>query len=214
VAETRNEGALDLLPDMPPVKAAKAAEIKRRNNTGEKSAKGQKTLRLSTAQIGLSPGSRGPPLMPFDYLVPERLARAGPLVGGSGSLASLPTASSSTGWRAASIRAGLATWSGSSRPSRCSPRRSPDLPALPPTGGDGSDVLRLAIPQRHAATETARRRPATADGPGPRDTARRGRTRPVVRYPAGPPSRTRSRRAARPGCVDAPGPTGGDRPPP
>jgi primosomal protein N' (replication factor Y) len=168
VAETRNDGALDLLPDMPPLEAAKApeaaeaAEKTSRPNRPKKS-KDPKTLKPAAdrpvARIAVDL-----PLAhldrPFDYLVPERLAAqarpgvrvrvrfAGQLTDGylldrvdssehQGRLSYLERVVSAEQVLTPEI-AGLA-------------RAVADRYA-----GTLADVLRLAIPQRHAATETAK----------------------------------------------------------
>jgi primosomal protein N' (replication factor Y) len=209
VAETRNDGALDLLPDMPPLETAKAAEAtKGPENPAPanrpKRSKDPKTLKpagdLPVARIAVDL-----PLAhldrPFDYLVPERLAAlarpgvrvrvrfAGQLTDGylldrvdssehQGRLSYLERVVSAEQVLTPEI-AGLA-------------RAVADRYA-----GTLADVLRLAIPQRHAATETGKATggpPATGDA-GPGDDRRddpgeslppRPEPGPWARYPAGP----------------------------
>ena len=168
MAETRNEGALDLLPDMPPLEATKDAQATKspKTSTGTnrpKRAKDPKTLRPAAdrpvARIAVDL-----PLAhldrPFDYLVPERLAAlarpgvrvrvrfAGQLTDGyvldrvdssehQGRLSYLERVVSAEQVLTPEI-AGLA-------------RAVADRYA-----GTLADVLRMAIPQRHAATETAK----------------------------------------------------------
>ena len=168
MAETRNDGALDLLPDMPSLEPTKDAQDAKspRTSTGTnrpKKAKDPKTLKPAAdrpvARIAVDL-----PLAhldrPFDYLVPERLAAlarpgvrvrvrfAGQLTDGyvldrvdssehQGRLSYLERVVSAEQVLTPEI-AGLA-------------RAVADRYA-----GTLADVLRLAIPQRHAATETAK----------------------------------------------------------
>ena len=122
---------------------------------------------------------------PFDYAVPADDGRRRPCrAPGSrcGSPARTSTASSSTG--VAEHRPRRAGWrrcAGWSAPSRC---WRPQVAALAGDvaeryAGTRSDVLRLAVPPRHATTEkepSARRRPAAPDV-APRPTAGLGRPR-------------------------------------
>jgi primosomal protein N' (replication factor Y) (superfamily II helicase) len=180
VAETRNDGALDLLPDMPPLETAKAAEATKPPETTPgknrpKKSKDPKTLKPA-ADRPIARIAVDLPLAhldrPFDYLVPERLAAlarpgvrvrvrfAGQLTDGfvldrvessehQGRLSYLERVVSAEQVLTPEI-AGLA-------------RAVADRYA-----GTLADVLRLAIPQRHAATETAKAtNPPAADGPGP-----------------------------------------------
>jgi primosomal protein N' (replication factor Y) len=236
VAETRNDGALDLLPDMPPLEAAKAVEATKppETPTGKsrpKKAKDPKTLKPAAvrpvARIAVDQ-----PLAhldrPFDYLVPERLAAlarpgvrvrvrfAGKLTDGyvldrvdssehQGRLSYLERVVSAEQVLAPEI-AGLA-------------RAVADRYA-----GTLADVLRLAIPQRHAATETAKTSATPAaegtGGPvdgvtpavlaGPRDgLPPRPDPGPWVRYPAGPAflDAVAAGRPARAAWTALPGPT-------
>jgi primosomal protein N' (replication factor Y) len=77
--------------------------------------------------------------------------------------------------------------------------------------GTLADVLRLAIPQRHAATETAKpTSPSAADGPGPGDgLPARPDSGPWSRYPAGPAflDAVAAGRPARAAWSALPGPT-------
>jgi primosomal protein N' (replication factor Y) (superfamily II helicase) len=200
VAETRNDGALDLLPDMPPLETAKAAEATKTPET----TPGKKRPKRSKDPRTLKPAADRPvariavdlPLAhldrPFDYLVPERLAAlarpgvrvrvrfAGQLTDGfvldrvessehQGRLSYLERVVSAEQVLTPEI-AGLA-------------RAVADRYA-----GTLADVLRLAIPQRHAATETAKTTsPPAADGPGLGDgRPARPDPGPWSRYPAGP----------------------------
>jgi primosomal protein N' (replication factor Y) (superfamily II helicase) len=168
VAETRNDGALDLLPDMPFLEATKAAEVTKTPETSARANRPKKSKDPKT----LKPAADRPvariavdlPLAhldrPFDYLVPERLAAqarpgvrvrvrfAGQLTDGyvlervessehQGRLSYLERVVSAEQVLTPEI-AGLA-------------RAVADRYA-----GTLADVLRLAIPQRHAATETAK----------------------------------------------------------
>ena len=168
MAETRNDGALDLLPDMPPLEATKAAEAIKSPET----SRGKNRPKRSKDPKTLKPAADRPvtriavdlPLAhldrPFDYLVPERLAAvaqpgvrvrvrfAGQLTDGyvldrversehQGRLSYLERVVSAEQVLTPEI-AGLA-------------RAVADRYA-----GTLADVLRLAIPQRHAATETAK----------------------------------------------------------
>jgi primosomal protein N' (replication factor Y) (superfamily II helicase) len=176
VAETRNDGALDLLPDMPPLEATKAAEATKSPETPARANRPKKSKDPKT----LKPAADRPvariavdlPLAhldrPFDYLVPERLAAlarpgvrvrvrfAGQLTDGyvlervessehQGRLSYLERVVSAEQVLTPEI-AGLA-------------RAVADRYA-----GTLADVLRLAIPQRHAATETAKPVSAKATG--------------------------------------------------
>jgi primosomal protein N' (replication factor Y) (superfamily II helicase) len=189
VAETRNDGALDLLPDMPslePTKDAQAAKSPK-TSTGTnrpKRSKDPKTLKPAAdrpvARIAVDL-----PLAhldrPFDYLVPERLAAlarpgvrvrvrfAGQLTDGyvldrvdssehQGRLSYLERVVSAEQVLTPEI-AGLA-------------RAVADRYA-----GTLADVLRLAIPQRHAATETAKAAEAV-------QTAKTGETGEAAGHPS------------------------------
>ncbi len=247
MAETRNDGALDLLPDMPPLEATKAAEATKTPETPARANRPKKSKDPKT----LKPAADRPvariavdlPLAhldrPFDYLVPERLAAlarpgvrvrvrfAGQLTDGyvlervessehQGRLSYLERVVSAEQVLTPEI-AGLA-------------RAVADRYA-----GTLADVLRLAIPQRHAATETAKppRRPSRRT-PSRRDTrppSRRGRRAasrrssppagpgdglpprpdpgPWARYPAGPAflDAVAAGRPARAAWTALPGPT-------
>src|ERR1700722_14512573 len=183
---TRQDGALDLLPDMPSLEPAKAAENAKtpETTTGKNRSKGSKDPKT------LKPAADRPvariavdlPLAhldrPFDYLVPERLAAlarpgvrvrvrfAGQLTDGfvldrvessehQGRLSYLERVVSAEQVLTPEI-AGLA-------------RAVADRYA-----GTLADVLRLAIPQRHAATEA--KQPPDGDEPaGAGREAGRGR---------------------------------------
>jgi primosomal protein N' (replication factor Y) (superfamily II helicase) len=235
VAETRNDGALDLLPDMPPLDTAKAAEATKtpETTTGKnrpKRSKDPKTLKPAAdrpvARIAVDL-----PLAhldrPFDYLVPERLATAarpgvrvrvrfaGQLTDGyvldrvdssehQGRLSYLERVVSAEQVLTPEI-AGLA-------------RAVADRYA-----GTLADVLRLAIPQRHAATETAK--PVSAKATGTANAADsplaavagspgdglppRPDPGPWARYPAGPAflDAVAGGRPARAAWTALPGPT-------
>jgi primosomal protein N' (replication factor Y) (superfamily II helicase) len=248
VAETRNDGALDLLPDMPALEATKAAEATKKPETPARANRSKKSKDPKT----LKPAADRPvariavdlPLAhldrPFDYLVPERLAAtarpgvrvrvrfAGQLTDGyvlervdssehQGRLSYLERVVSAEQVLTPEI-AGLA---------RAVANRY---------AGTLADVLRLAIPQRHAATETAKSTataaPAeaaetattTPTGPGAspaRDEAGPGPTAPGdgrpprpdpgpwARYPAGPAflDAVAAGRPARAAWTALPGPT-------
>jgi primosomal protein N' (replication factor Y) (superfamily II helicase) len=240
VAETRNDGALDLLPDMPSLDTAKGAEATKtpEATTGKskpKRSKDPKTLKPAAdkpvARIAVDL-----PLAhldrPFDYLVPERLAAlarpgvrvrvrfAGQLTDGyvldrvdssehQGRLSYLERVVSAERVLTPEI-AGLA-------------RAVADRYA-----GTLADVLRLAIPQRHAATETGKAagaaeaakateaakaagsRAAAAGEVGPRDgLPPRPDPGPWARYPAGPAflDAVAAGRPARAAWTALPGPT-------
>ena len=159
---------------------------------------------------------------PFDYLVPARLDQrpcraAG---SGSGSPASWSTATCWNAPRPASTRAGWPGWSGCISPE---PVLTPEIFDLARAVADRyagtlADVLRLAIPPRHATAEReAPPRPAAPAG-GPRPAAirpprRPGRTRllePATRR-GGVPGR-RWPRAARSGPPGRPCPVRSGRP--
>ena len=97
---------------------------------------------------------------PFDYLVPDTLSARPCLAAGygSGSPGSWLAASCWSGWRAAIIRASSATSSALAP----EPALTPEIAGLARAvadryGGTLADVLRLAIPPRHAGTSQARR---------------------------------------------------------
>ena len=229
MAETRNDGALDLLPDMPPLEATKAAEATKTPETPARANRPKKSKDPKT----LKPAADRPvariavdlPLAhldrPFDYLVPERLAAlarpgvrvrvrfAGQLTDGfvlervessehQGRLSYLERVVSAEQVLTPEI-AGLA-------------RAVADRYA-----GTLADVLRLAIPQRHAATETAKparsaavtgTARAAAGGPGD-GLPPRPDPGPWARYPAGPAflDAVAAGRPARAAWTALPGPT-------
>jgi primosomal protein N' (replication factor Y) (superfamily II helicase) len=189
VVDTRKDGALDVSPDMPPSSSVNS-EGGRKPGRARKPRE-PRTLRpaadLPVAQIAVDI-----PLAhldrPFDYLVPERLAAqarpgvrvrirfAGQLVDGF-VLDRVPH---------------------SEHPGRLSylervvsPEQvlSPEIAGLARAVADRyagtlADVLRLAIPQRHAATETATR--PSAETAGTTAPPARPAPGPWARYPAGP----------------------------
>ena len=193
MADTRSEGARTPQPDARPPKTARAAKTSR-TSTASTAEKAAKAARQAKGPKKLVPAADNPvariavdiPLAhldrPFDYLVPERLATqacpgtrvrvrfAGQLTDGfvldrvsasdhQGRLAYLERVVSTEPVLTAEI-AGLA-------------RAVADRYA-----GTLADVLRLAVPQRHAATESAPRA-------GRLDTPGRPEPGPWDRYPAG-----------------------------
>jgi primosomal protein N' (replication factor Y) len=236
VAETRNDGALDLLPDMPSLEPAKAAENAKtpETTTGKnrsKRAKDPKTLKPAAdrpvARIAVDL-----PLAhldrPFDYLVPERLA-----------------ALARPGVRVRVRFAGQLTdgyvldrVDSSEHPGRLSYLErvvsaeqvlTPEIAGLARAVADRyagtlADVLRLAIPQRHAATETAKPAEAAEPANSPPSTSQVGQGHghdhdqglpprpdpgPWARYPAGPAflDAVAAGRPARAAWIALPGPT-------
>jgi primosomal protein N' (replication factor Y) len=236
VAETRNDGALDLLPDMPSLEPAKAAENAKtpETTTGKnrsKRAKDPKTLKPAAdrpvARIAVDL-----PLAhldrPFDYLVPERLA-----------------ALARPGVRVRVRFAGQLTdgyvldrVDSSEHPGRLSYLErvvsaeqvlTPEIAGLARAVADRyagtlADVLRLAIPQRHAATETAKPTEAAKPANSPPSTSQVGQGHghdhdqglpprpdpgPWARYPAGPAflDAVAAGRPARAAWIALPGPT-------
>jgi primosomal protein N' (replication factor Y) len=201
VAETRNDGALDLLPDMPPLTSTKAAEV---TEAPENASTAKKAKRSKDAKT-LRPAADRPvariavdlPLAhldrPFDYLVPERLdAQARP-----GARVRVRFAGQLTdGFILDRVET-------SEHPGRLSYLErvvsaeqvlTPEIAGLARAVADRyagtlADVLRLAIPQRHAATETGKTGKGAAAEPeaGP-PAARWPRPAPGPwgRYPAGP----------------------------
>jgi primosomal protein N' (replication factor Y) (superfamily II helicase) len=197
VADTHNEGAPDPGAEMPPPNAAK----------GSKGTKASKPARK--APRTLNPAADSPvarvavdiPLAhldrPFDYLVPERLAAqalpgvrvrvrfAGQLT--DGFILERASASEHQGRLSYLERV-------------VSPEQvlTPEIAGLARAVADRyagtlADVLRLAIPQRHAATEAGKARaksePAAGAGEaapeGPREPPPRPEPGPWARYPAG-----------------------------
>jgi primosomal protein N' (replication factor Y) len=201
VAETRNDGALDLLPDMPPLTSTKAAEV---TEAPENASTAKKTKKSKDAKT-LRPAADRPvariavdlPLAhldrPFDYLVPERLdAQARP-----GARVRVRFAGQLTdGFILDRVET-------SEHPGRLSYLErvvsaeqvlTPEIAGLARAVADRyagtlADVLRLAIPQRHAATETGKTvKGADAEPEAGPAAARWPRPAPGPwgRYPAGP----------------------------
>jgi len=167
VAETRNDGALDLLPDMPPLEATKTADQPKtvESATGKsrsKRSKDPKTLRPAAdrpvARIAVDL-----PLAhldrPFDYLVPERLAtQAQPGVRVRVRFAGQLTDGYILDRAQSSEHQGRLSYL--ERVVSAERVLTPEIAGLARAVADRyagtlADVLRLAIPQRHAATETA-----------------------------------------------------------
>ena len=203
MADTWDEGTAGLLlSDAPPLVAETPGNSTKKRDKppgGRTKSKDTRTLRPATdrpvgriaVDLPLAHLDR-----PFDYLVPERLAdQARPGVRVRIRFAgSDATASSSSGPPTASTRAASATWTGWSPTSRCSPRRSLGLARAVADryAGTLADVLRLAVPQRHAATEaaaakrgTARRAARGSQAASPAACPRPD-AGPWTRYPAGP----------------------------
>ena len=232
MAETRNDGALELLPDMPPLEAAKDAEITKgsENTAGTKKTKGSKDPRT------LRPAADRPvariavdmPLAhldrPFDYLVPERLgAQARPGVRVRVRFAGQLTDGFILDRVDSSEHQGRLSYL--ERVVSAEQVLTPEIAGLARAVADRyagtlADVLRLAIPQRHAATEAGKataKATAPAQDPAPdrRAPNRAAPSHPAQRLARGPgtrpapPSSTRSPRAARPA---PPGPRSPGRP--
>src|SRR5215472_778501 len=167
VAETRNDGARNPRPDARPPRAVKAA----------KERKGPKTLNPAAdnpvariaVDIPLAHLDR-----PFDYLVPERLAaQACPGVRVRVRFAGQLTDGFVLERADVSEHQGRLNYL--ERVVSPEPVLTPEIAGLARAVADRyagtlADVLRLAIPPRHAATETARATKAAraAAGPGPR----------------------------------------------
>jgi primosomal protein N' (replication factor Y) (superfamily II helicase) len=180
VAETRNDGALDLLPDMPPLEATKAAEA---TKTPETSARANRPKKSKDPRT-LKPAADRPvariavdlPLAhldrPFDYLVPERLAaQARPGVRVRVRFAGQLTDGFVLERAGSSEHQGRLSYL--ERVVSAEQVLTPEIAGLARAVADRyagtlADVLRLAIPQRHAATETAKP-PATAKIADPPD---------------------------------------------
>ena len=182
MAETQNDGALDLLPDMPPLKTAKAADVtgKSENTSASKKtkrSKDTKTLR-SAADRPVARIAVDMPLAhldrPFDYLVPERLgAQARPGVRVRVRFAGQLTDGFILERAETSEHQGRLSYL--ERVVSAEQVLTPEIAGLARAVADRyagtlADVLRLAIPQRHAATETghaAGRRPDPGHGSAP-----------------------------------------------
>jgi primosomal protein N' (replication factor Y) (superfamily II helicase) len=229
VAETRNDGALDLLPDMPPLESTKAADIIKgpENATGTKKAKRSKDART------LRPAPDRPvariavdmPLAhldrPFDYLVPERLgAQARPGVRVRVRFAGQLTDGFVLDRVDSSEHQGRLSYL--ERVVSAEQVLTPEIAGLARAVADRyagtlADVLRLAIPQRHAATETGKATgsppdpsPGAAAGPEPGGALpHRPEPGPWNRYPAGPAflDAVAAGRPARAAWTALPGPT-------
>ena len=233
MAETSNDGALDLLPDMPPLKSAKAADVAEvaENATGTKKAKRSKDART------LRPAADRPvariavdmPLAhldrPFDYLVPERLgAQARPGVRVRVRFAGQLTDGFILDRVDSSEHQGRLSYL--ERVVSAEQVLTPEIAGLARAVADRyagtlADVLRLAVPQRHAATETGKATgkptngppdpdPSPSEDPG-RETGDgpRPEVGPWTRYPAGPAflDAIAAGRPARAAWTALPGPT-------
>jgi len=225
VAETRNDGALELLPDMPSLEPAKAAE----NTKGPESAAGAKRAKRSKDARTLRPAAERPvariavdmPLAhldrPFDYLVPERLgAQARPGVRVRVRFAGQLTDGFVLDRVDSSEHQGRLSYL--ERVVSAEQVLTPEIAGLARAVADRyagtlADVLRLAIPQRHAATETGK---ATGDPPGASPAQDPGggppprpEAGPWARYPAGPAflDAVAAGRPARAAWTALPGPT-------
>jgi primosomal protein N' (replication factor Y) len=228
VAETGNDGALDLLPDMPPLKSTQAAETPNgpENTTGAKKAKRSKDART------LRPAADRPvariavdmPLAhldrPFDYLVPERLgAQARPGVRVRVRFAGQLTDGFVLDRADSSEHQGRLSYL--ERVVSAEQVLTPEIAGLARAVADRyagtlADVLRLAIPQRHAATETGKATgspptagPAPDPGAEPSGRPPRPAAGPWARYPAGPAflDAVAAERPARAAWSALPGPT-------
>ena len=225
MAETRNDGALELLPDMPSLEPAKAAE----NTKGPESAAGAKRAKRSKDARTLRPAAERPvariavdmPLAhldrPFDYLVPERLgAQARPGVRVRVRFAGQLTDGFVLDRVDSSEHQGRLSYL--ERVVSAEQVLTPEIAGLARAVADRyagtlADVLRLAIPQRHAATETGK---ATGDPPGASPAQDPGggppprpEAGPWARYPAGPAflDAVAAGRPARAAWTALPGPT-------
>ena len=235
MAETPNDGALDLLPDMPSLKSAKAADVaeEAESATGTKKSKRSKDART------LRPAAHRPvarvavdmPLAhldrPFDYLVPERLgAQARPGVRVRVRFAGQLTDGFILDRVDSSEHQGRLSYL--ERVVSAEQVLTPEIAGLARAVADRyagtlADVLRLAIPQRHAATETGKASgspPGSPPDPGHgADAARepggggglppRPEPGPWTRYPAGPAflDAVAAGRPARAAWTALPGPT-------
>jgi len=183
VAETRNDGAVDLLPDMPSLEATKDAQAAKspKTSTGTnrpKRSKDPKTLKPAAdrpvARIAVDL-----PLAhldrPFDYLVPERLAAlARPGVRVRVRFAGQLTDGYILDRTGSSEHQGRLSYL--ERVVSAEQVLTPEIAGLARAVADRyagtlADVLRLAIPQRHAATETAKPA-ASTNATGTADAAR------------------------------------------
>ena len=229
MAETRNDGALDLLPDMPSLSSTKAADLTKapENATGTKKAKRSKDART------LRPAPDRPiariavdiPLAHldrlFDYLVPERLgAQARPGVRVRVRFAGQLTDGFVLDRVDTSEHQGRLSYL--ERVVSTEQVLTPEIAGLARAVADRyagtlADVLRLAIPQRHAATETGKAAgsppdpsPGAAADPEPGGALPpRPEPGPWNRYPAGPAflEAVAAGRPARAAWTALPGPT-------
>ena len=234
MAETPNDGALDLLPDMPSLKSAKAADVAEE----AESAAGTKKSKRSKDARTLRPAAHRPvarvavdmPLAhldrPFDYLVPERLgAQARPGVRVRVRFAGQLTDGFILDRVDSSEHQGRLSYL--ERVVSAEQVLTPEIAGLARAVADRyagtlADVLRLAIPQRHAATETGKASgspPGSPPDPGPGADAApepgggglppRPEPGPWTRYPAGPAflDAVAAGRPARAAWTALPGPT-------
>jgi len=237
VAETRNDGALDLLPDMPPLEATKAPE----GNKPPETTMGTNKPKRSKDPKTLKPAADRPvariavdlPLAhldrPFDYLVPERLAaQARPGVRVRVRFAGQLTDGYVLDRVATSEHQGRLSYL--ERVVSAEQVLTPEIAGLARAVADRyagtlADILRLAIPQRHAATEAAARGKAAPDEAAPDEAAPdaaapdgaasddgrppRPDPGPWARYPAGPVflDAIAAGRPARAAWTALPGPT-------
>jgi primosomal protein N' (replication factor Y) (superfamily II helicase) len=224
VAETRNDGAIDLLPDMPSLESTKAAEVPKgsENTSGAKKAKRSKDPRT------LRPAADRPvariavdmPLAhldrPFDYLVPERLgAQARPGVRVRVRFAGQLTDGFVLDRVDSSEHQGRLSYL--ERVVSAEQVLTPEIAGLARAVADRyagtlADVLRLAIPPRHAATETGKATgspPDAAAAPHPTPDPPRPEPGSWTRYPAGPAflDAVAAGRPARAAWTALPGPT-------
>src|SRR6516165_4792063 len=167
VADTQNDGARNLRPDARPPKTAKAAKKRKDPKTLNPAA--DNPVAWIAVDIPLAHLDR-----PFDYLVPERLAeQACPGVRVRVRFAGQLTDGFVLERADVSKHQGRLSYL--ERVVSPEPVLTPEIAGLARAVADRyagtlADVLRLAIPPRHAATETARaaKTARAAAGPGPR----------------------------------------------
>ena len=195
MADTRDDGRLGLLPDMPDTPLPPPSDQKPSDTNTEKTGKSANGAKKSKDARTLRPAAEGPvariavdiPLAhldrPFDYLVPERLdARARP-----GARVRVRFAGQLTdGYLLERVEASehQGRLSYLERVTSAEQVLTPEIAGLARAvaeryAGTLADVLRLAVPQRHAATETAPRRQLGGQPPS------RPEPGSWARYPAG-----------------------------
>jgi primosomal protein N' (replication factor Y) (superfamily II helicase) len=216
VAETQNDGALEVLPDMPPLESTK--KVKRSKDPRTLKPAADHPIARIAVDMPLAHLDR-----PFDYLVPERLgAQARPGVRVRVRFAGQLTDGFVLARVDSSEHQGRLSYL--ERVVSAEQVLTPEIAGLARAVADRyagtlADVLRLAIPQRHAATETGKATGSppipSPDGPPPPPPSAppppppRPEPGPWTRYPAGPAflDAVAAGRPARAAWTALPGPT-------